>query len=240
MPPNHSSPLELGPVTAERAFTLFKRDGIALPVSVRLGKPFVGRPFKAPESHEYRCTAQIVGIGDERVVAPWGEDPLVALQYAIDLIGQMLDNLVQRENLEIRFGQTKPAGFGAILRIRPVVLKDDLTKDIWSIRRPVSSTTCPVSCGSNNSARFSTIAIASCAGTTRQKSGSIADSPTLAVRTSNFDWLASFLFGLSRYALAAHFRAKQREMAIFEWLRALMSKARMLGGRPHSALPCPK
>ena len=29
--------------------------------------------------------------------------PFVALQYAFDLIGQMLDDLVRRENFEIRF-----------------------------------------------------------------------------------------------------------------------------------------
>ena len=95
--------MELGLVIAERALTLIRRDGTALPISVRLGKPFVGNSFKAAEASEYRCAVQIVGIGDERVFAPWGEDPFVALQYAIDLIGQMLDDLVRRENLEIRF-----------------------------------------------------------------------------------------------------------------------------------------
>jgi hypothetical protein len=82
---------------------LFRKDGAALPVSVRLGRPFIGNSFEAPAAPEYRCAAQVVGIGDERVVAPWGEDPFVALQYAIDLIGQMLDDLVRRENLETRF-----------------------------------------------------------------------------------------------------------------------------------------
>src|SRR5271154_2734532 len=103
MPQGNSESTELGPVTAERALTLFRKDGAALPISVRLGQPFVGKPFKAPESPEFRCAGQIVGIGDEHVVAPWGEDPFVALQYAIDLIGQMLDDLVRREDLEIRF-----------------------------------------------------------------------------------------------------------------------------------------
>lgn len=103
MPGKHSESLELRPIIAERTLTLFRKDGAAVPISVRLGKPFVGKPFKAPATPEYRCAAQIVGIGDERVVAPWGEDPFVALQYAIDVIGQMLDDLVRREHLEIRF-----------------------------------------------------------------------------------------------------------------------------------------
>ncbi len=100
-------PLEMGPVTAERTFTVFRKDGTALPILLRLGKPYVGKPFTPPELPEYRCAVQIVGIGDERVVAPWGEDQFVALQHAIDLIGLLLDELVQRENLEIRF---RPGG----------------------------------------------------------------------------------------------------------------------------------
>jgi hypothetical protein len=93
----------LDTVTAERTFTLFRRDGTALPISVRIGKPFIDTQHEAPASPEYCCAVQIVGIGDERIVAPWGEDPFVALQYAIDLIGQKLDEIVRRENLEIRF-----------------------------------------------------------------------------------------------------------------------------------------
>lgn len=98
-----SEPLELGPVMAERTLTLFRNDGTALPISVRLGRPFVSQLLDAPAIPEYRCALQIVGIGDERVIAPWGEDPFVALQYAIDLIGQMLDALMRSENLEMRF-----------------------------------------------------------------------------------------------------------------------------------------
>ncbi len=96
-------PLELGPVMAERTVTLFTPSGTPLPILLRLGKPFVGKPFETPELPEYRCAIQIAGIGDERVVAPWGEDPFVALQHAIDLIGILLDELVERESLEIRF-----------------------------------------------------------------------------------------------------------------------------------------
>jgi hypothetical protein len=99
----NSESLELGPVIAERSFTLSRLDGTPLRVSVRLGTPFVGRGSKPAKSAEYRCPVQIVGLGSETVVAPWGEDPFVALQYAIDYIGQRLDDLVRREKLEIRF-----------------------------------------------------------------------------------------------------------------------------------------
>jgi hypothetical protein len=88
---------------AERTFMLFRRDGTSLPVTVRLGAPFVGKAPKPPTQPEYRCAIQILGIGDERVTAPWGEDPFVALQYAIDFVGEKLDDFVRRENLEIRF-----------------------------------------------------------------------------------------------------------------------------------------
>jgi hypothetical protein len=98
-----SRPLKLGPVTAERSFTLFKRDGTPLRISVRLGMPYVGRGSKAAKSAEYRCPVQIVGLGDEAVVAPWGEDSFTALQSAIEFIGVKLDAFVRRENLETRF-----------------------------------------------------------------------------------------------------------------------------------------
>jgi hypothetical protein len=113
-----SSPVELGPIVAERSFTLFKRDGTPLRVTVRLGTPFVVRP--EPESLEYRCPAQIVGIGNDRVHAPSGLDPFLALQYAMHLIGVKLDNFVHRENLEIRFPSgSDQTGSGWIWRYPP-------------------------------------------------------------------------------------------------------------------------
>ena len=99
--PTKSKSMKIDHPLAERTFMLFRRDGTSFAVTVRLGAPFVGN---TPPAHpEYRCAVQILGIGDDRVIAPWGEDSFVALQYAIDLIGQMLDDLVRRENLEIRF-----------------------------------------------------------------------------------------------------------------------------------------
>lgn len=121
MPKKTSSSLELGPVTAERAFTLFRQDGTPLSVSVRLGKPFTGGPFKAPESPEYRCPAQIVGIGDERVVAPWAKIHLSHCNTRLISSGRCWIILCSAKILRYDFGRTEPAGFGAILRIKAVV-----------------------------------------------------------------------------------------------------------------------
>jgi hypothetical protein len=101
--PRKSKRLKIDQPIAERTFMLFRRDGTSQPVTVRLGARFVGKAPRPPAQPEYRCATQILGIGDERVIAPWGEDPFVALQYAIDLLGDRLDDFVRRENLEIRF-----------------------------------------------------------------------------------------------------------------------------------------
>lgn len=105
--PSKSKRMKIDQPIAERAFMLFRRDGTSLPVTVRLGAPFVGKASKPPAQPEYRCAVQILGIGDERVVAPWGEDPFVALQHAIDFVGEKLDDFVRRENLQIRFRSSK-------------------------------------------------------------------------------------------------------------------------------------
>ena len=99
--------MKIDHLVAERTFMLFRRDGTSLAVTVRLGTPFVSKTPKRPAQPEYRCAVQILGIGDDRVIAPWGEDPFVALQYAIDFVGEKLDDFVRRENLQIRFRSGK-------------------------------------------------------------------------------------------------------------------------------------
>jgi hypothetical protein len=106
--------LELSVVIAERTFPLFRRDGSAVRVTVRLG-----RPFQEQTLGDYRCPVKVVGIGDGRIRASWGEDPFVALQYAIDLAGLILDKFVQREDLEIRFRPGNPDRTGWIWRYPP-------------------------------------------------------------------------------------------------------------------------
>ncbi len=91
-----STPIPLGPVVAKRTFAAFRADGAEVFLTVRLGVPF------QDSIGEYRCPVQVCGLGDERVKTAFGEDPFVALQYALDLAGQLLDRLVSREQLEIR------------------------------------------------------------------------------------------------------------------------------------------
>ena len=94
----------LGEVIAERQFTLLERSGERREITVRIGKPmpahfeFAGNGEElAPE---FRCPLVITGFEmDGRVYAPWGEDALVALQYAISFAGQMIDAAVARLNL---------------------------------------------------------------------------------------------------------------------------------------------
>ena len=107
VPPKKSKRVRLDRPIAERSFMLFRRDGTPVPVTVRLGTPFIGKAAKLGARPEYSCAVQILGIGDERVTAPSGEDAFVALQYAIDLVGEKLDGFVRRENLQIRFTSGK-------------------------------------------------------------------------------------------------------------------------------------
>jgi hypothetical protein len=76
--------------------SLFRADGSEVQITLRLGKPYVEESLG-----HYRCPLQVLGVGNERCYAPWGEDPFVSLQYAIDLIGQLLDGAVAREQLVI-------------------------------------------------------------------------------------------------------------------------------------------
>ena len=110
----HSESIEFGQVIAEREFAPFREDGTSLKIAIRLGKP-----FQEPATGEYRCPIQILGTGDEGIRAPWGEDPFVALQYAIDLVGQLLDDIVRREKLEIRFRPAYPSRTSWIWRYPP-------------------------------------------------------------------------------------------------------------------------
>jgi hypothetical protein len=49
---------------------------------------------------DFRCPFQIIGLDrDEKIDAPFGEDPFVALQYAINLAGDRLDAGVERLKL---------------------------------------------------------------------------------------------------------------------------------------------
>lgn len=97
--------IPLGTVIAERRFALYEQDGQKRQVIVRLGKPV---PATMPEK-AFRCPLQIEGLElDERIFAPFGEDPFVALQYAINLAGDLLDKRAKELALENRH-RTSPS-----------------------------------------------------------------------------------------------------------------------------------
>ncbi len=90
----------MGEVISERIFSMFRADGTEVQITARLGKP-----YKEGSLGDNRCPLQVLGLGNERVYAPWGEDPFVALQYAIDYIGQLLDAAATREQLQDKNGR---------------------------------------------------------------------------------------------------------------------------------------
>jgi hypothetical protein len=114
MPP---AQFPLGTIVAERRVALHDQTGAQRWISVRLGSPVGvrledGTPLHPGDTEEgtFRCPLQIVGLDhDEAVYAPFGEDPFVALQYAIDLICDLLKSGSDRLSLENRHVVPPPA-----------------------------------------------------------------------------------------------------------------------------------
>ena len=101
--PMNAQPIALGVIVCQRSFDLYSPDGQSRSVTVRLGLPVAtnldGRVLKEGEEpfSTFRCPFQITGLDhDERVDGIFGEDPFVALQYALDFIGDRL-NLYSKE-----------------------------------------------------------------------------------------------------------------------------------------------
>src|SRR5579875_2693312 len=92
-----AAPVSLDVIIAERIFLLFRADGSEVQVTAKLGKP-----YREESLGDYCCPLQVLGLGNDRVYAPWGEDPFVALQYAIDYIGQLIDAAVDSQQLRNR------------------------------------------------------------------------------------------------------------------------------------------
>jgi hypothetical protein len=97
--------IPLGTVIAERSFTLQDSEGKKRQITVRLGCPVATasdgslRRSGLPPG-DFRCPFQIIGLDrDEKIDAPFGEDPFVALQYAINFAGDRLDAGVERLKL---------------------------------------------------------------------------------------------------------------------------------------------
>lgn len=104
-----ASDFQLGMIVAERRMVLFDPSGHERPITIRLGAPVrVQFPADTKTSvatdesglSTYRCALQIEGLDhDEKVYAPFGGDAFVALQYAIDFIGDLLQDGSKRLGL---------------------------------------------------------------------------------------------------------------------------------------------
>jgi hypothetical protein len=89
--------IPLGTIIAERSFDLLDSEGKKRTIIVRLGRPV---PDTVDDPDAFRCPFQIVGLEmDDKVFAPFGEDSFVALYYAIDFAGQILDREIDRLKL---------------------------------------------------------------------------------------------------------------------------------------------
>jgi hypothetical protein len=92
--------IPLGTVVAERHCVLWDCEGREREIVVKLGAPIQTETV----SGLYRCPAQILGLGvDQIVYDPAGEDAFVALCYALDLIGQVLEEASKTLNLQNRY-----------------------------------------------------------------------------------------------------------------------------------------
>jgi hypothetical protein len=111
-----AQPLALGKVICQRSFDLYITSGQPRSVTVLLGMPVPttldGRVLREGEEPYgiFRCPFQITGLDfDERIDGAFGEDPFVALQYAIDFIGDRL-NLYSKK---LGLTNTRPLPDGA-------------------------------------------------------------------------------------------------------------------------------
>ena len=94
-----SPKIPLGTVVAERHFILWDSEGNEREVVVKLGAP-----VHETATDLSRCPAQILGLGvDQNVYAPAGEGAFVALCYALDLIGKVLEMQSNSLNLQNRY-----------------------------------------------------------------------------------------------------------------------------------------
>jgi len=92
--------IPLGTVVAERHCILWDSEGRQREVIIKLGAPI------QPESASglFRCPVQILGLGVDHIVYdPAGEDAFVAPCYALDLVGQVLEEASKSLNLHSRY-----------------------------------------------------------------------------------------------------------------------------------------
>jgi hypothetical protein len=101
---------KLGAVIAEHQKKLYDQAGEVRQVIVRMGTPFRApidgmalNPLQPDALIIFRCPFQILGLGfGERIYAPVGGNAFECLQFAMDLIGDMLKGECSSLNLEPR------------------------------------------------------------------------------------------------------------------------------------------
>jgi len=54
---------------------------------------FIGKPEQSPDSNQYCCSFQIIGIGSQETQLAQGQDSIQALQLAMNLIAANINDL---------------------------------------------------------------------------------------------------------------------------------------------------
>jgi len=62
----------------------------------RLVSVFVGKPQRSPESRDYQCLFQLIGIGHQKTQVARGHDSIQALQSALILAAASLNHLNEK------------------------------------------------------------------------------------------------------------------------------------------------
>jgi hypothetical protein len=79
---------DIGEIIATRRLQYLDESNNKRTVSV-----FVGKPQQTPDSPNYHCPFQIIGIGSQQTLSARGHDSIQALQSALILIGANLNHL---------------------------------------------------------------------------------------------------------------------------------------------------
>jgi hypothetical protein len=102
--------IPLGKIIGERQFTVYTAEGVQRLITVRLGAPVATTsegallPEGAAATGTFRCPVQIMGVDqDEKIYGVFGEEQFVALQYAINLIGEQLNHGIARMSFTNRY-----------------------------------------------------------------------------------------------------------------------------------------
>src|SRR5713101_8441846 len=73
---------------------------------------FVGKPQPSPDSPGYHCPFQVIGIGSQKTQLARGRDSIQALQSAMILIGDNLNNLNEELGGKLSWNGNQKGGLG--------------------------------------------------------------------------------------------------------------------------------